>query len=62
MKRVNTNERNLERGVLMKTPRLRTALLGSGAAIALLAVSGPVAADEIDELRAQINALQWSAP
>jgi uncharacterized membrane protein len=42
----------------MKTPRLRTALLGSGAAIALLAASGPVAADEIDEMRAQINALQ----
>ncbi len=42
----------------MKTPRLRTALLGSGAAIALLAATGPVAADEIDELRAQINALQ----
>lgn len=42
----------------MKTPRLRTALLGSGAAIALLAATGPVAADEIDDLRAQINALQ----
>ncbi len=42
----------------MTTPRLRTALLGSGAAIALLAASGPVAADEIDDLRAQINALQ----
>jgi len=42
----------------MKTPRMRTALLGSGAAVALLAASGPVAADEIDDLRAQINALQ----
>ena len=42
----------------MKTPRLRTALLGSGAAIALLVATGPVAADEIDDLRAQINALQ----
>ena len=42
----------------MNTPRLRTALLGSGAAIALLVATGPVAADEIDDLRAQINALQ----
>jgi hypothetical protein len=42
----------------MTTAGFRTALFGSGAAIALLAASGPVAADEIDELRAQINALQ----
>jgi hypothetical protein len=42
----------------MNTLRLRTALLGSGAAIALLAATGPVAADGIDDLRAQINALQ----
>ena len=42
----------------MNTRQLRTALLGSGAAVALLAASGPVAADEMDDLRAQINALQ----
>ena len=36
----------------------RSALLGSGAAVALLAASVPASADEIDELRSQIQSLQ----
>lgn len=37
---------------------LRTALLGSGAAIAMMAVAVPASADEMSELKAQIDALQ----
>ncbi|MCZ6863533.1 MAG: DcaP family trimeric outer membrane transporter [Alphaproteobacteria bacterium] len=36
----------------------RSALLGSGAAVALLAASVPASADQIDELRSQIQSLQ----
>ena len=36
----------------------RSALLGSGAAVALLTASVPVSADEIDDLRSQIQSLQ----
>ena len=42
----------------MITTRLRTILLGSGAAIALVAASSPGMANEMDEMRAQIQALQ----
>jgi hypothetical protein len=42
----------------MKISRVRSALLGSGAAVALLAASVPATADEIDQLRAQIQQLQ----
>lgn len=37
---------------------LRTALLGSGAAVAMMAVAVPASADEMSELKAQIDALQ----
>ena len=42
----------------MKMTRTRSALLGSGAAIALLAAQVPAAADEMEELRTQIQSLQ----
>jgi len=42
----------------MKMTRMKSALLGSGAAVALLAASVPASADEIDELRSQIQSLQ----
>ena len=41
---------------MLNETRLRTALLGSGAAVALLA--SPAVADEVDDLKAQIEALQ----
>ncbi|MDJ0948946.1 MAG: DcaP family trimeric outer membrane transporter [Alphaproteobacteria bacterium] len=37
---------------------LRSALLGSGAAVAMVAVAAPASAGEIEDLRAQIEALQ----
>ena len=42
----------------MFKPNLRTTLLGSGAAVAMMAASVPAAAGEMDELKAQIDALQ----
>jgi len=42
----------------MKTNRLRTALMGSGAAIAMIAASGSAGADELQDLKTQIEALQ----
>ena len=42
----------------MKATHLKHALLGSGAALAMLAVSLPASASDIDEMRAQIQALQ----
>ena len=42
----------------MSNLRFRTALLGSGAAIALMAASVPASADELNELKGQIEALQ----
>ena len=42
----------------MSHTRMKTALLGSGAAIAMVAVAVPAAADELDDLRGQIEALQ----
>lgn len=42
----------------MKMTRTRSALLGSGAAVALLAAQVPASADEIEELRTQIQSLQ----
>jgi outer membrane murein-binding lipoprotein Lpp len=42
----------------MKMTRMRSALLGSGAVVALLAAQVPASADEIDELRTQIQSLQ----
>ncbi len=42
----------------MTTNRLRTALMGSGAAIALIAASGSAGADELQDLKSQIEALQ----
>ncbi|HVO14045.1 MAG TPA: DcaP family trimeric outer membrane transporter [Alphaproteobacteria bacterium] len=42
----------------MKTTRLKYALLGSGAALAVIAASVPASASDIDEMRAQIQALQ----
>jgi len=42
----------------MKMTRTRSALLGSGAAVALLAAQVPASADEIEELRTQIQGLQ----
>ncbi len=42
----------------MSNARFRTALLGSGAAVALMAASVPASADEINELRGQIEAMQ----
>jgi hypothetical protein len=45
----------------MSNARFRTALLGSGAAVALMAASVPASADELDELRGQIEALQTSS-
>ena len=41
---------------MVKETRLRAALLGSGAAVALLA--SPAVADDVDDLKAQIEALQ----
>ncbi|MHA1538771.1 MAG: hypothetical protein ACTSUD_14560, partial [Alphaproteobacteria bacterium] len=38
--------------------RVKSALLGSGAVVALLAASVPASADQIDELRSQIQSLQ----
>ena len=38
--------------------RMRSGLLGSGVAVALMAASVPVSADQIDELRSQIQSLQ----
>jgi len=42
----------------MKMTRTRSALLGTGAAVALLAAQVPASADEIEELRTQIQGLQ----
>lgn len=42
----------------MRLTRTRSALLGSGAAVALLAAQVPASADEIEELRSQIEGLQ----
>jgi len=42
----------------LKTTRLKYALLGSGAALAVIAASVPASASDIDEMRAQIQALQ----
>jgi hypothetical protein len=42
----------------LKATHLKHALLGSGAALAMLAVSLPASASDIDEMRAQIQALQ----
>jgi hypothetical protein len=42
----------------MKTMRMRSALLGTGAAVALLAAQVPASADEMEELRSQIQGLQ----
>ena len=42
----------------MSKTNLRAALLGSGAAVAMMAASVPASADELSELRAQIDALQ----
>ena len=42
----------------MKATRLKYALLGSGAAFALVAASLPASAGDIDDMRAQIQALQ----
>jgi len=42
----------------MAQSRWRSALLGSGAAVALLAAQVPASADEIEELRTQIEGLQ----
>jgi DcaP outer membrane protein len=42
----------------MKMTRTRSALLGSGAVVALLAAQIPASADEIEELRTQIQSLQ----
>ena len=42
----------------MKMTRTRSALLGSGAAVALLAAQVPASADEIEDLRTQIQSLQ----
>lgn len=42
----------------MSNARYRTALLGSGAAIAMMAAAVPASAGEIDTLRSQIEALQ----
>jgi len=42
----------------MYNRNLRAALLGSGAAVAMMAASAPVAADEMQDLKAQIEALQ----
>ncbi len=42
----------------MKTSRIKTALLGSGAALALLATTVPASADQIGDLRTQIEAMQ----
>jgi len=42
----------------MRSTRLRTALLASGAAVALAATSGPAAADDLQSLRDQLQKLQ----
>jgi len=42
----------------MKMTRTRSALLGSGAVVALLAAQVPASADEIEDLRTQIQSLQ----
>jgi len=42
----------------MTNARFRTALLGSGAAVALMATAVPASADEINDLQAQIEQLQ----
>jgi hypothetical protein len=42
----------------MKMTRTRSALLGTGAVVALLAAQVPASADEIEELRTQIQSLQ----
>jgi hypothetical protein len=42
----------------LKTTRLKYALLGSGAALAVIAASLPASAGDIDEMRSQIQALQ----
>ena len=42
----------------MNVKRLRSVLFGSGAAVALMAAGVPASADEIDELREQIQRLQ----
>lgn len=42
----------------MSNARFRTALLGSGAAVALMAASVPASADELNDLKGQIEALQ----
>jgi hypothetical protein len=42
----------------LKTTRLKYALLGSGAALAVIAAALPASASDIDDMRAQIQALQ----